>query len=112
MHSGDKAFCIPAVVQESTKKIVLKRSIIQADQGSDINVISLGLVNHLQLPKRSLAELGFWGLAMKTADQRETVLHHYAMITLGVKGVWQTIQCFVAPELPGSEHKSLILGIP
>ncbi len=42
-----------------------------------MNVISTGLVRHLSLELHSLSEVGFKGLSMRTADHRETILHHW-----------------------------------
>lgn len=93
---------------------------VQADQGSDMNVISTAMAKQLGLPFQSLSDVGFAGLTMKTADHRETLLHHWVHLELGVEGIWRKICCFVAPELSsaapasssGTEHLSLLLGIP
>ncbi|SLM35366.1 hypothetical protein LPUS_04613 [Lasallia pustulata] len=74
------------------------------------------MAKQLGLHLYSLSDVGFAGLTMKTADHRETLLHHWVYLDLGVEDIWRQICCFVAPELPfpvpGMEHLSLLLGIP
>ncbi|SLM37975.1 Ribonuclease H-like domain [Lasallia pustulata] len=120
-------FCVwsPTVCRElkrlltrmsNRKKKVLGRSQVQADQGSDMNVISTAMARQLGLTFHSLSDVGFAGLTMKTADHRETQLHHWVYLELGVEAIWRQIRCFVAPELQfpvqGLDHLSLLLGIP
>ena len=119
MKNVDKAFRIPAVVTRTDGTTVpLQKSYVQADQGSDINVISQGLVRLLKLDLRPLLEIGFKGLSMRTADHRDTVLHYYVWLRLTVEGVQRDLRCFVAPEVitytpkGEMEYLSLILGIP
>jgi len=118
MVGKDKAFRIPCFIQKPDGSTVhLDKSYVQADQGSDMNMISTGLVKYLGLQSHSLGEIGFAGLSMRTADHRETVLHDWTWLDISVEGVWRKIRCFVAPELTtGNEGKqeylSLILGIP
>lgn len=54
----------------------MPRSPTQADQGSDLNVISTGLATKLGLQLQSLDLVGFRGLTMRTADHKDTQLHH------------------------------------
>ena len=80
-----------------------------------MNVISTGMIKQLGLQAHSLAEIGFAGLSMRTADHRETILHHWVWLDIGVGGVWRKIRCFVAPDntaLGANAYLSLILGIP
>lgn len=119
MKNIDKAFRIPATVMKPDgTTFQLEKAYVQADQGSDINVISHGLVRLLKLDLRPLSEIGFKGLSMRTADHRDTVLHYYVWLRLSVEGVQRDIRCFVAPEVVTytpkgeTEYLSLILGIP
>lgn len=83
-----------------------------------MNVMSAGLVRHLSLELHSLSEVGFKGLSMRTADHRETILHHWVWLRIVVAGILRDIRCFVAPELKQTnasgetEYLSLILAIP
>ena len=115
----DKAFRVPAVVRKPDgSEVGIDRNQTQSDQGSEMNVISQGMVRWLGLDLRPLAELGFKGLSMRTADHRDTVLEYWVWLLIAVEGVWRNIRCFVAPEVVSvtesgkSEHLSLILGIP
>lgn len=53
-----------ARVSRKHKEVSIDRRYNQVDQGSDMSVVSVGMVNHLGLTKRSLAEVGFKGLSM------------------------------------------------
>ena len=117
----NKAFRIPCSVRltdnsNTTKEISLNKSQVQADQGSDINVMSTALAKQLRLELHPLSSIGFAGMTMRTADNRETMLYHWVYLDIGVAGIWRKIRCFVAPEQssmnPSSEHLSLLLGIP
>ena len=72
----DKAFRISCSIRVSGKgEIEMDRSQVQADQMSDMNVISTAMANQLELVINSLSDIGFAGMTMRTADQRETLLH-------------------------------------
>ena len=79
-----------------------------------MSVISLGLVNHLGLIKRPLAEVGFKGLSMRTADHRDTLLEYWAFLYIAVSGIMREVRCFVSPQLTHTtyqgdvEHLSII----
>ncbi len=115
----DKAFRVPATVRKPDGvEVKIDKRQTQADQGSDMNVISTGMVRFLGLTTHSLSEIGFKGLSMRTADHRDTILEYWVWLHIGVEGVWRDIRCFVAPEVVSvtesgrSEYLSLILGIP
>ena len=115
----DKAFRIQCTIYKPDGTVVvLEQKLTQADQGSEMNVISAGLARFLGLVLHSLEEVGFKGLSMRTADHRETILHHWVWLRVSVEGIVRDIRCFVAPELPHTtssgeiEYLSLILGIP
>ena len=119
MKNADKALSIPAVVTKlDFTTIALQRAYVQADQGTNINVISQGLVRMLKLDLRPLSEIEFKGQSMRTADHRDTVLYYYVWPRLSVEGVQRDIRCFVAPEVitytpkVEREYLCLILGIP
>ena len=115
----EKAFRVPSVVRKPDgTEVKIEKSQNQTDQGSDMNVISQGMVNYLKLPMQLLSDLGFKGLTMRTADHRETELIYWVWLMIAVEGIWRNIRCFVAPEIASvaesgkSEYISLILGIP
>lgn len=71
----DKAFRILTEVLKVDDSIcILKRKYTQIDQGSDMNVISTGLIRFLDLTLLALADIRFKDLFMRTADYREIVL--------------------------------------
>lgn len=113
MVGMEKAFRIPCTIRVAEKEIVLDKSHTQADQGSDMNVISIAMVRRLGLQMHDLSAIGFYGLTMQTADHNETVLQHWVQIDVGVEGLWRQIRAFVGPDgTPGRERLSLLLGLP
>lgn len=77
MIAMEKAFrFLCTILKPDGTTAVLDKKHTQADQGSDMNVISAGLVRFLALQLHSLEEVGFRGLSMRTADHRETILNH------------------------------------
>lgn len=119
MGAVEKAWRVPcSVTTPSGKEVNVERRYNQVDQGSEMSVVSVGMVNHLGLVKRSLAEVGFRGLSMRTADHRETLLLYWALLPITVADIKREVRCFVSPELTHTteagevEHLSIILGIP
>lgn len=113
----EKAFRLPATVILGTVRVMLEKGYTQADQGSEMNVISPGMVRKLGLVRRSLGDIGLAGLTMETADHKETRLHSWTELTLEVEGIIRTIKCFIGPEsydLFGNiiEQYRLLLGLP
>ncbi|KAK4697103.1 hypothetical protein P7C71_g925, partial [Lecanoromycetidae sp. Uapishka_2] len=115
----DKAFRIPAMVSlPDGTQVGLDRKLVQGDQGSDMNVISAALARQLKLELKSVEEVGFKGLSMRTADQKDTLLHYWVWLRITVEHVTRDIRCFVTPDVTsttssgGVEHLSLILGLP
>lgn len=110
---SEKAFRVPCKINVGGHITELPRHQTQADQGSDMNIVSTGLVKQLGLELHPLSDVGFYGLTMQTADNNETLLHHWVWLNVGVQDVWRNIRCFVGPEtVPGADHLSLLLGIP
>ena len=114
----DKAFRIVYTVLKSDgTTIVLDRKYAQADQKSDINIISIGLVKFLGLQLYLLEEVEFRGFSIRTADQRKIVLQYFVWLRLSVKKIVRDIRCFVVSELSQTtatrsiEYLSLILRI-
>jgi hypothetical protein len=94
---------------------LLDRSQTQADQRSDLNLISSRLARSLGLELHSLTKARYQGLAMRTADQNDTPLTHFVSLNIGVTNVWRITCCFVntkenTPSGPG--NLDLLLGIP
>jgi len=84
----DKQYRLESQIRTKDNRVLdLPRDMTQADQGSDICVVSLGLVNYLKLTLHPLADIGFAGLSIRTADNRETMLHFWVTVVIGVAGV-------------------------
>jgi len=52
---------------------------------------------------------------MRTADHRDTLLHYWIFLEIGIEGIWRTIRLFVGPESTSTSETddlSLILGLP
>lgn len=114
----EKAFRIPCSIRLSDKIIGLERHQTQANQGSDLNVISMGLAQKLNLELLSLDHVGFRGLTMRTADHKDTPLELWVWLEVGVQQLWRKIRCFVSPSVINPLYSiatkplSLLLGIP
>lgn len=69
----DKAFRnLCTIIKPDGIVVALEKKLTQADQGSDMNLISVGLTRKLGLVLRSLEEVGVKkGLSMSTVDDRE-----------------------------------------
>ena len=113
----DKAFWIPCIIWLKNQRLLaLDQSQVQADQSSDMNVISTVMTQKLGLQLHFLSDIRFAELMMWTADYRETLLHHWVYLNIDIEGIWRRIWCFIAsePSLSSSqsEHLSLLLSIP
>ncbi|KHJ32381.1 hypothetical protein EV44_g3734 [Erysiphe necator] len=95
----DRAFRIPGEVLATrngkTGKFFLDESMVCADQGSDMVVISPQLVRVLQLQKNSLNEINNQAITMGTAD-----------------GIQRQIYAFLRPERGPTLDLFLLLGLP
>ena len=112
-----KVFRIECTVQTNGESVTLGKATTQADQGSEMNVISEPLREQLGIPRKKLSDIGFHGLTMRTADFRDTPLEYWVELLIMVSEISRTIRCFVSPgvSIPGSArsgHYSLLLGLP
>lgn len=113
----NKAFRILCFIQKSDEFIIhLDKFYVQANQRSDMNVISTELIKHLSLQSHSLSEIEFAELSMRTVNHHKTVLHDWIWLDIDVKEVWRKIQCFIASKLitendDKQEYLSFILEI-
>ena len=111
-----KPFHIPTSIRVSDKEHDLKLTEVQADQGSEINIISIDLVKKYGLELIPLKKKGFAGLTIVTADHKSTKLEYSVNVEIGVKGIWRKIACFVMPETDSAilliKSFSLLLGLP
>lgn len=114
-NKEEKAFRVPATIRTgktgSTVDIDLPSGAAQADTGSEMVVITVGLVRRLGLPMLQLSERGFSGLKMNVADGTSAKLAYYTRFNVGVLGIWRQIEAFVRPwtsENLNDQH--LLLG--
>ncbi|OJD23606.1 hypothetical protein ACJ73_05042 [Blastomyces percursus] len=110
----DKAFRIPAQIKVGDKVIDLPRAVTQADQGSELNLVSEAFLRTYGIPKKPLSEIGYQGMSMKTATKVESLLHFWAEIDIAVEGIWRKVPCFVSssPKRTAIASNDLLLGIP
>jgi hypothetical protein len=53
-------------------------------------------------------------MLMRTADHKDTFLHYWIFLKIGIKGIWRIIRLFVGPEstsTSGTDDLSLILSL-
>ena len=112
--SIDKTFQISCKIQIGGKKLILQQHQVQADQNSDMNVISLVMIKQLDLKICTLFNIRFTELIMKTADNQKIRLHHWVYLKISVESIWRTIRCFIVSDLDLLQklnHLSLLLEI-
>ena len=93
MAGIEKAYHIPGEAKIDGVLKPIEKKNVNADQGSEMNVISPPMVKQLGLTLKPLSEVGFVGLCMETADHRETLLHNWVMFDFCVAGIWRVIRC-------------------
>ncbi|KHJ35287.1 hypothetical protein EV44_g3596 [Erysiphe necator] len=78
------------------KKVTLSPGISQADQGSELSIISQGLVNAMAFPRYTLSrEKDDSGLFVSTADGGATELKEFTCFNVGVSGIWRRVYAFI-----------------
>ena len=114
MPCKDKAFHIPCQIHDA-KEGVFNSPVgcNQADQGSDLNLVSSTLLNWLGITPHDIANVQFKGLAMKTATGAKVILTHFAILHISVEGIWRDAYFFVVlnTSFP-TEVSDLLLGLP
>ncbi|KHJ31629.1 hypothetical protein EV44_g3672 [Erysiphe necator] len=117
---GNKEFYFVAVLRgrynekSRWKKVTLSPGISQADQGSELSIISQGLVNAMAFPRFTLSrEKDDSGLFVSTADGGATELKEFTYFNVGVSGIWRRVYAFIRPyDKKGSGELHLVLGLP
>ena len=124
LRSSTKVFRLPCTVRSQSsnekagKETLLDLDAVQADQGSDFNLITDKLAIKLGLAIKPLSQSGFKdnALTMRTSEGREKILKHFVTFELGVSNVWRMVQCFVLCKDTAKQHSSdevqLLLGMP
>ena len=81
MIGKDKAFRIPCTIQKPDgTKVAMDKTYVQADQGSDMNVVSTAMARDLGLECFSLADIGFSDTLLRRI--RRTVIAEDIAMTL------------------------------
>ena len=116
---SERAYRIPASIrifkENKLLEYSLDKAVVQADQGSEMNLVSMEFVRRYNIPLHPLADMGFAGLSMRCADHRETPMKYFIDLQVGVQNIWRETRAFVAPEQTGSvvsQPISLLLGLP
>ncbi|POS82096.1 hypothetical protein EPUL_006187, partial [Erysiphe pulchra] len=117
VNMEERAFCVPAVIRtRKDGKIVdvkLPPSVAQADTGSDMVVISYGLIKYLNLPMKLLSENGFSGLTMNVANGTSSPLKYFTSFQINVLGISRHVEAFLRPWNSSNEQEfHLLLGLP
>ncbi|POS82833.1 hypothetical protein EPUL_006181, partial [Erysiphe pulchra] len=120
INPENKAFHFTAMLRgrhdESShwKRVTLSPGISQADQGSELNIISQGLVKAMAFPRFTLTgKKDGSGLFVSTADGGATELKEFTCFDMGVSGIWRRIYAFIRPQdTKGSGEFHLLLGLP
>ncbi|KAI0996300.1 hypothetical protein K3495_g11879, partial [Podosphaera aphanis] len=116
-RNTEKAFRVPVVVRTIKNgkpvRVSLPLGVAQADQGSDMIIVTMGFLRKLGLSVKSLVERGFNGLTMNVADGSSSRLTHYSEFEIGVCGIWRKIEAFVRPSWEkDADEIHLLLGLP
>ena len=113
LAGSEKAYNIEGSARVNGKVTHILKKNTSADQGSEMNVMSTSMSQHLSLAPKPLSEVGFLGLCMETADHRETLLETWVLFDYCVEGLWRSVPCFVSPPTPAIEDvRRLLLGLP
>ncbi|KAI0997595.1 hypothetical protein K3495_g10593 [Podosphaera aphanis] len=113
----EKVFRVPISVRTKKNgelvKVSLPEGIAQADQESDMKILTVGFLRRLGLPMRSLARIGLNGLLVKVADGTSAKLTHYSEFGVGSLGIRRTMRAFVRPLSDSNAmDMHLLLGLP
>lgn len=110
----DRAFRLASTIDQGNPKVTLERAVAQADQGSNMNLVSKAFLDKLGVVPRELKSIGFAGMAMRTAEGRTTPLSQYVILVVGVQGIWQSTLFFIRPSKASAEPEvnQVLLGLP
>jgi hypothetical protein len=65
----------------------MNKVIIQADQGSKMNLVNTTFARDYHLIMHFLSKIGFFSLIMRYVNNREILMHHFVNLKVGVKGI-------------------------
>ncbi|KHJ33046.1 hypothetical protein EV44_g1320 [Erysiphe necator] len=93
-------------------RIYLDASMVCADQGSDLILISPQLVHVLNLKKNTLSHVNSHAVTMGTADGASHKIMEWVSFILGSGGVSREVHAFVQPDKGITIDLFLLLGLP
>lgn len=112
----DRAFRIPGevILKRDGKqgKIYLDSSMVCADQGSDLILISPQLVRVLNLERKAFADSSNQVITMGTADGTSHRITESVSFIFSTGGICREIYAFVRPERDHTVDLFLLLGLP
>ncbi|KAI1003139.1 hypothetical protein K3495_g5064 [Podosphaera aphanis] len=116
-RNTEKAFRVPVVVRTIRNgkpvRVSLPLGVAQADQGSDMIMVTMQFLRKLGLLVKSLVERGLNSLTMNVADGSSSRLTHYSEFEIGVCGIWHKIEAFIRPSREkDADEIHLLLGLP
>ncbi|KAI0997557.1 hypothetical protein K3495_g10633 [Podosphaera aphanis] len=96
LAADQKAFRVPVTVRAMKHgkpvMISMPSGAAQADQGSEMIIVTIGFLKKLGLPIKDLSKHGFNGLSMNVADGTSSQLTHYSEFEIRVLGVWRKVE--------------------
>ncbi|KAI6247177.1 hypothetical protein HI914_05024 [Erysiphe necator] len=112
----DRAFRVPGEVLLSRDgrpgRIYLNNSIVCADQGSDLVLISPQLVRILRLEKNTLSSPQNQVITMGTADGASHRITEWVSFVFVSGGITRHVHAFVRPDKGMTNDLFLLLGLP
>ncbi|KAI6250043.1 hypothetical protein HI914_01293 [Erysiphe necator] len=99
VNMEERAFCVPVVIRTSKDgrfvDVRLPSSVAQADTGSNMVVISYGLIKYINLPMKLLSEDGFSGLTMNVENETSLPLKYFTSFQINFLGISRHIEAFL-----------------
>ena len=107
-----KSFRVNATIgvgADFRQKMALPAEAVQADQGSEANLISQRFVNENGVPVLDLASIGFKGLQMANADGSRAPVTHFVLMTIMCEGIKREAWVIVKPDLKSAKDDVVML---
>ncbi|KAI1433489.1 hypothetical protein GGR50DRAFT_696016 [Xylaria sp. CBS 124048] len=117
-YTTTRAWRVTPVIKYRSAGKTLTRTLpensAQTDQGSDINIISDGAVQTLNLQRRQLSTIGVDKLFVKTSTGDSARVTEFVVMDLGVLSIWRGVWAIVRPKSLTGAHEgiNLLLGLP
>ncbi|OBR02927.1 hypothetical protein CH63R_09248 [Colletotrichum higginsianum IMI 349063] len=110
-YEATRPFRIECTLSTPSMQYQLPRRAAQADQGSEMNIISPRLVDECGLRRHPLSGIGFEGLNMGAASGSTYAMTHFVAVEVTTYGIKREIWACIRP---GDSDQSvlLLLGMP